>query len=467
MDEHKNSQTHTEPSSSHAAYPENERPLPGFLSREEYEQIGDEPEPLPQGFEVIDGTNAVRQHRPDAGADDGSESDRALEDAGAVEAVRSLFMRGASAIKQVGDAKRARETAQSELDILEHTIQERTEELEHRRDVAARYTDIMAQETARRQEAEATIARAEAKHRELAEAIAHANDRLKQMKSDDQKTEKRLRAAVEAAEAKETSAREAGARLQRRVDDARRNLKRSEEERASGLAAAKGAIASARERVETLRAEFADIQRNPSANTAAYSVRSTELQREISDAIEAERAAELDLPQIEAELDRAITTASAILVEAEKPIGVAKENFRTVTAEADAARDELDRAKLDAQERQRSLRDEISAREAEAKAEAQLIAEQEEIAENAQTLMDEATDIHEHPELTVQLAAQLDEDLIVRGERQEQLQALQQEERAIREHTRDSRLRFIAAIVGACTLIILVVVLIIIFFFMR
>ena len=46
--------------------------VPVFLSREEYEKVGDDPEPLPRGFEVIDGGTSSWPTMPPFHAKDAS-----------------------------------------------------------------------------------------------------------------------------------------------------------------------------------------------------------------------------------------------------------------------------------------------------------------------------------------------------------------------------------------------------------
>ncbi|MBE6469247.1 MAG: hypothetical protein E7001_04655 [Coriobacteriaceae bacterium] len=429
---------------------------PTFLTREEYENMGDDPEPLPKGFEVIDGTGVfprVEEDEPqeDPAADAGEE--------GAVAAVRSFFSQGAHAVRQVSAAKKAHETARSELSELEEAMSERTAELEHRRDITARFDEIIATETARKQTANEDAVKADATAKELADEISGLKDELQQMKDADTQTERRLKAAVEAAEAKEASARESGSRLQRRLDDARRNLERAESERETGIRAAEAAIKTAEERLQTLRGEFTEIQRNPSANSAAYSVRLSELEQEISDAREGLRTAEADLPRVTGEVEQTLTTARALVVEAEKPIDAAKTAFRAITEEADAARDELDRAKLDAQGRQRDLREHIASQEKRRREQVQAAEDARETASEAEAAIAEATDIHDHPELIEELERRLSADEGLRAQKQAEVEALADTERTVRESTRGSRVRFIGAIAGAVAVVVLIVVL--------
>lgn len=483
--------------------------VPAFLSREEYEKVGDDPEPLPRGFEVIDGTGAMPRiteemaaaraaaERPARTAEPAatqaaaqaatanpivssapqSDTSPAAQAAprdgeangdGAQEgepdppsplaAIGTFISTGADAVRQVSAAKRAHDEARADLEDLDREIGDREAELEHRRDVEGRYTQIITDETARQDSSLEAASQAKAAQDTITAAIAELKARLQQEKDDDAQTEKRLRAAVDAAEAKEASARESGSRLQRRLDDATRGLDKAQDERKSAIDAAQKSIDSANARLGTLREEFAGLQRNPSANSAEYSVRTNQLQSEISDAMEELRQAQSDLPRIKAEVERNVSAARAAVDEAQKPIDAAKQAFREVTAEADSARDELDTAKRDAAERQRALRDQISEQEKALKEQRQAAEAAQADADDAQASIDEANEIHEHPEITEQLADRLDEDRRVRADKAAQVERLAAAEQEVRDRTRGSRLTFIGAIAAVVVAIALIVI---------
>ena len=283
------------------------------------------------------------------------------------------------------------------------------------------------------------------------------------MKDADSQTEKRLKAALDAAEAREASSRENGARLQRRLDDAKRNLEKAEEDQKNGVAAAEAAVESAESRLAMLHDEYAEVQRNPSANSAAYSVRADELQTEISDAAHELQSARDDLPRITQELEDALAHARKAVSEAEKPMDDAKQAFREVSSAADEARNTYREAKDDATERQRKLKEEISGKEKERRAQEQAAEDAREEASEAQALIDEANDIHAHPEVTETIAARLEADRAEREEQAVEVEQLASTEKAVRERTRGSRARFIGAIVGIVVLVVVVIALVIVF----
>lgn len=479
--------------------------MPAFLTREEYEQVGDDPDPLPEGFEVIDGgmsddplieiaSYAPQQHAhapvampgaapaPQAapyGAPAQAEaplppvqppvqsapaqmqkSPQAPEanGPGAAQAVGAFITEGVGAVRQVSAAKRAHASAREELEQLEQTILEQQDELAHRRDIEERYSQIIEEESARQDQAILNIAQAKAAQDSIRAAVDALKEKLAAVREADAQTEKRLKAAVDAAEGKEASSRESGTRLQRRLDDAKKSLEKAETEREVAIDTAQRAIDAAAARLATLREEFAEVQRNPSANSAAYSVRSNELQLEISDAAEELRQAQHARPVITEEVERSLATARAMVEEAKKPIDAAKRAHREVTNEADEARDALDTAKNAAAERQREIRDQIAAQEKAIKEQDRLIAGEQAEADDAQAVMDEANDIHAHPEITEALEADLERNRAERAEQASEVQELADAERDVRQRTHDSRVRFMGAIgIGAAIVLALIV----------
>lgn len=380
-----------------------------------------------------------------------------------VEAVGSFFSEGAAAVREMSAARKAHAEAREQLEQLDATIADEEAELAHRREVAANYHAIISSETARRDGATKAEQAAEVEQARIQGEIDALKERLQQMKDADSQTEKRLKAALDAAEAREASSRENGARLQRRLDDAKRNLEKAEEDQKNGVTAAQAAVESAESRLAMLHDEYAEVQRNPSANSAAYSVRADELQTEISDAAHELQSARDDLPRITQELEDALAHARKAVSEAEKPMDDAKQAFREVSSAADEARNTYREAKDDATERQRKLKEEISGKEKERRAQEQAAEDARAEASEAQALIDEANDIHAHPEVTETIAARLEADRAEREEQAVEVEQLASTEKAVRERTRGSRARFIGAIVGIVVLVVAVIALVIVF----
>ena len=305
--------------------------IPRFLTRDQYEQVGDDPDPLPSGFEVIDGgisatggaqtptapdeESAPKEALPakpeDGAAQAVAKAGAAIADAAA--SVGSMLSQGMDAVREVSAARRAHSEARDHLDELSQVIEENEDELTHRRDVEANYAQIVAEQTARQTSCLESVRAAVVAQQAIAKTIDDLKQSLSAMKDADKATEKRLKSALDAAESQEASAREGANRLVRRVTDAQRGLESAKADRETNLAAARKAVESAQARLNALREEFAEIQRNPSANSAAYSVRGTELENDISDAAEQLRTAQEQLPRLTAELDQSIADAEAVV----------------------------------------------------------------------------------------------------------------------------------------------------------
>lgn len=460
-----------------AATVSNTENIPRFLTRDQYEQVGDDPDPLPSGFEVIDGgISTVNEGRapiapeaPEAEAriehhdskpEDGAaqavaKAGAAIADAAA--SVGSMLSQGMGAVREVSAARRAHSEARDHLDELSQVIEENEDELAHRREVETNYAQIVAEQTARQNNSLETARAAVSAQQAIAKVIEELKQNLSAMKDADKATEKRLKSALEAAESKEASAREGANRLVRRVTDAQRGLESAKADRETNLAAAKKAVESAQARLDALRKEFAEIQRNPSANSAAYSVRGIELENDISDAAEQLRQAKDQLPRLTVELDQAIADAEAVVAEANKPIDEARSSFRDVSNATAEARDALDAARKDAESRQKELRAQINEQEKALKNQQKAQQDAQDDADDAAEILADANDIHVHPEITEQLAARIDSDKQYEAQQLQQVESLAATEKNVREQTRTSRLKFVGIVAAIVVVVALVI----------
>ncbi len=451
--------------------------IPRFLTRDQYEQVGDDPDPLPSGFEVIDGgistasegrasiapeapeaETRIEHHdsKPEDGAAQAvAKAGAAIADAAA--SVGSMLSQGMGAVREVSAARRAHSEARDHLDELSQVIEENEDELAHRREVEANYAQIVAEQTARQNNSLETARAAVSAQQAIAKVIEELKQNLSAMKDADKATEKRLKSALEAAESKEASAREGANRLVRRVTDAQRGLESAKADRETNLAAAKKAVESAQARLDALREEFAEIQRNPSANSAVYSVRGIELENDISDAAEQLRQAKDQLPRLTVELDQAIADAEAVVAEANKPIDEARSSFRDVSNATTEARDALDAARKDAESRQKELRAQINEQEKALKNQQKAQQDAQDDADDAAEILADANDIHAHPEITEQLAARIDSDKQYEAQQLQQVESLAATEKNVREQTRTSRLKFVGIVAAIVVVVALVI----------
>ena len=443
--------------------------MPSFLQLEHPTIGADAVDPHAAGFSVIEGGtgNIAAPQAADADAADAAHSatshvSTASRDLGTAvsntaNAVGTFIAQGASAMREMNAAKKALADARAHLAELEQHIADQAEELETRQDIAGRYDQIVADQRQAIATAQKTAAAAEIDRDAHAAKVTELKGQLEQMKAEDDTTELRLKAALDAVEAREASSRETGNRLVRRLEDSKRIRDKVKAERDAGVAAARQAADATRAQLETLRREYAELQRNPSANPANYTVRTSELSMQISDTADALRKAEEDVPRITADLEHSLAAAERAVEQAQAPIADAKRAHQAVTAEADAARDELQTAKAAAATRQRELREKIAAEDKARREQEQVIANAQADTAHAQSIIEQATEVHNHPEITESLAGSLARDKAEHAETEREVAQLEAAEDDVRERTRDSRIKFTGAIVCIIAVVLVII----------
>lgn len=443
--------------------------LPSFLQLEHPTIGADAVDPHAAGFSVVEGGtgNIAAPQTPDAGTANAAHptaphAPAASRDLGSAvsntaNAVGTFIAQGASAMREMNAAKKALADARAHLAELEQRIADQGEELETRQDIAGRYDQIVAEQRQTIDAAQKATAAAEIGRDTHAAKATELKAQLEQIKEEDDATERRLKAALDAVEAREASSRETGNRLVRRLEDSKRIRDKVQAERDAGVAAAQQTVDATRAQLETLRHEYAELQRNPSANPANYTVRTSELSMQISDTADALRKAEEDVPNITADLEHSLAAAEHAVEQAQAPIADAKRAHQAVTAEADAARDELQTAKTAAATRQRELREKIAAEDKARREQEQAIANAQADIAHAQSIIEQATEVHDHPEITESLAGSLARDKAEHAETEREVTQLEAAEDDVRERTRDSRIKFTGAIVCIVAVVLVIV----------
>lgn len=445
--------------------------MPSFLQLEHPTIGADAVDPHAAGFSVIEGgtgniaapqtadTNAAEAVHPTTSHAPATSRDLGSAVSNTANAVGTFIAQGASAMREMNAAKKALADARAHLAELEQRIADQAEELETRQDIAGRYDQIIADQRQAIAAAQKTAAAAESNRDAHAAKATELKGQLEQMKAEDDATELRLKAALDAVEAREASSRETGNRLVRRLEDSKRIRDKVKAERDAGVATARQTADATRAQLETLRREYAELQRNPSANPANYTVRTNELSMQISDAADALRKAEEDIPRVTADLEHSLAAAEQAVEQAQAPIADAKRAHQAVTAEADAARDELQSAKTTAATRQRELREKIATQDKARREQEQAIANARADAAHAQSIIEQATEVHDHSEITESLAGSLARDKAEHTETEREVAQLEAAEDDVRKRTRDSRVKFtgaIACIIAAILVIILI-----------
>ena len=87
----------------------------------------------------------------------------------------------------------------------------------------------------------------------------------------------------------------------------------------------------------------------------------------------------------------------------------------------------------------------------------QSIANAQADAAHAQSIIEQATEVHDHPEITESLAGSLARDKAEHAETEQEVTQLEATEDAVRERTRDSRIKFTGAIVCIVAAILVII----------
>lgn len=401
--------------------------------------------------------DAADTARPTASHSPAANRDLGTAVSNTANAVGTFIAQGASAMREMNAAKKALADARAHLAELGQRIADQAEELETRQDIAGRYDQIVADQRQAIATAQKTAAAAEIDRDAHAAKATELKGQFEQMKTEDDATELRLKAALDAVEAREASSRETGNRLVRRLEDSKRIRDKVKAERDAGIAAAQQTVDATRAQLETLRHEYAELQRNPSANPANYTVRTSELSMQISDTADALRKAEEDVPRITADLEHSLAAAEQAVEQAQAPIADAKRAHQAVTTEADAALRRVADGKDAAATRQRELREKIAAEDKARHDQEQTIANAQADAAHAQSIIEQATEVHDHPEITESLAGSLARDKAEHAETEREVAQLEATEDAVRERTRDSRIKFTGAIVCIVATILVII----------
>ena len=360
---------------------------------------------------------------------------------------------GISAMREVSRAKRAHAKARDALAELEQRAQAEAEELAHRRDVEHNYDKIVEAQRAEIADAAADGERARKEQASLEARRDEAKARLKRLKGDNDRRISPYKELAENAKGTLDDAERAWSEARRGLRLAQAQADDAANSRDSRLAAANRAADNAAERLARLQDQLAQMRRDPRAGSKEIS----EMSGGVAAALAQLENAREDVVRVTAETSRAVEIAQTHLY-----------TQRTSLEEAEA---DLEAARADEQEKReahRRLRDEADDAERElSKAVSELSGQIENArqtqetaqarAEAAQAAIDEADDIHAHPEVTLALERQAQQSREAAEAQHQQVGVLADEERAVRERTRRTRRTFVAVVAAAVALLALVV----------
>lgn len=381
-----------------------------------------------------------------------------------LEVIKSAAAKGASSVKggysalrQVNQAKQAHAKAKEALAGLQDNVNDLNDKLGYRQDVENSYESILAEQNANLESASST-------HKEATELLdslnaqhAQATNQLNALKADN---EQRLSPYYELM----SQAKDVLDEAEHQYHDVHRNLKVAQNQANDALSARDSRLNSADHAVESAAARLAELQDTLAAMKKDPTTGTRELQ-DMNGAV-AQALAQLEKSreenaQITQDTAQAVESTQANLAniqqihaEVEADLKAAREDERTkrdqyikLRREADDDEhviqtkiDELGHSITQATQTQQQAQDQIA---------------------DAQSLIAEAQDIHDHPEITEQLAkdaAQAQQDL---DAKQAEIAELAEQEKSLRESTQQMRTSFFAVCAAAVVLLIVIIYLLV------
>ena len=168
---------------------------------------------------------------------------------------------GIAAFKDVRAASRLHSSAREELRSIEETLKNHEDELRHRIDIEQRYDEIVAEQTAEREEAAQLAAEALQHAEELEEARADLESQLSIMKNRHEDELRPYRKLAESTKGRADDAARALADAKRQAKSAEGALSDATKRRDQRISAANRTVDNAQERLRSLQTELEALQK--------------------------------------------------------------------------------------------------------------------------------------------------------------------------------------------------------------
>ena len=359
---------------------------------------------------------------------------------------------GVSALRQVRHASKLRSDAEADVREIERGLEEDRDELAHRDDVERNYTQIVAAQSAEIADAQAAVTDAEtsiAEHRSQAQQLTNE---LRAMRERHEQKLRPYRNLMDSSRGRSDDAAKALANVRRNVRSAERALADATKNRDTRISGAHRSVDAAQERVGALETELAALmQGEDEAGTSEAAI--AKMEGELASNRAALASARTDVTQITQEAQDAVDQAQRRLLSLQRDQTQAEKLAETAKAEATARKDEYDGMYRDAQAKEKAHEEAIKSCETRIRDLTQSRDAAQDRLDDARDMLDEANEIHAHPETTEGLRQRIADEEADLADAQEELDELLQEERELRRSTRGSRI--IAVAVGVLVLVLI------------
>ncbi|MEE8680374.1 MAG: hypothetical protein SOH69_00720 [Olsenella sp.] len=365
----------------------------------------------------------------------------------------SGFTGGFAAMRQVHAASKEHSNARSELKKAASALAEDKKVLDHRIDVTRSYAQIVSEQTKARTDAEKAKAAAErrievlkeehdklageleAMRSEHAEALKPFQNVMESTRGRADDTAKLLSEAKKAAKAAQTEANDAQARREQRIS------------------AANKAYDNAQARLRKLNADFEELKGRPDTDAGAIA----RMEQEISAEKAHLESTKADIPLVTDEAQKNVDAAQRHLWNQRQALDSAQKAAEEASTEAKRRKAEYDERYQSFQTEEATLDNDVVQREMGIRDASKDRDTAQANIEAAQKLLDEAEDIHAHPEVTKKLAESVAEKQHLVDIQKQEVSSLARSEKQLRSSTRKQRITFISLLIVIAAVILLII----------
>lgn len=378
-------------------------------------------------------------------------SDVTSPDAGAAgpRSAQHSLREGFAAFRSVREAQARHAEARSELHGMRERLERDTETLRRRLDIEERYPQIVAEQSAEREQAHEQAAEALRRAEELEDERGKLDRQLADLKRSDEERLRPYRNLAESTKGRSDDAARALAEARRAAKSAEQALSEATRQRDQRISNANRAVDNARERLRSVQSELEEQGAGEREGSEAGAQLARELEKERRH-LEAARA---EVSDVSAEADKDVEAAQQRLFDQRKLVKQAERDAEATKAEATERRGEYDELLRQSQEAQRALGEQIKERTSGAEAARREREEAEARAKVADELLEEAEAIHASPQETIELRREIARQQTDLDIQQDAVDALARDERALRKGTFRQRLVVVVAILAGVALV--------------
>lgn len=373
--------------------------------------------------------------------------------AGAAVGAGKSLAGGFSAMREVREASRLRASARAKVHDIEQGLEEDRSLLVHREDVERNYDEIVSTQAAAVETAQGEIDEAAADIEGLEAQRKKLGEELRRMKERHEQQLRPYRNLMDSSRGRSDDAAKALANARRSVKSAEVAVNEATRRRAKRISDSHQAVDNAKERLRVVEAERDALVTDGATDAAAIAKVESELATEQANL----QMATSEVTRVTDEAQKSVDQAQQVLWTRQREQAAAEKAAETAKEEATTHKNEYDGRFKEAQAKEKAHEDAIRACDTRIKDLRKTKDAAEGRKREAQTILDEANEIHAHPETTEGLRQRIKNEELDLEDAMAELDELTANERDLRRSTRGARTIFIVVTVAVIALIIILV----------